>query len=223
MVLKSILTPQLVLQLRTVLLPELFLAGAESAGGEARRAKNNRQLSAQTHPVGAECASLVSAALQASSVLRNLAVPARMTQPMFNLYEAGMSYGSHMDAAMMDTPAGPMRADLSMTIFLSEPSDYDGGELVSVSSDGTVRTIKLEAGDAVLYAAATLHEVRPVTRGSRLAGIVWIQSAVPDQGRRDVLMELDRARHALEGGDGVEVRQRLIVVRENLIRLWAQP
>ena len=223
MVLKDVLAPQLLLQLRALLAAELFSAGAESASGEARRVKNNQQLSERSNPVGAECADLVAAALQANLVLRNLAIPARMTRPLFNLYQAGMSYGAHSDAALMDSPGGPLRADLSMTIFLSAPSEYDGGELVSSAVDGTVRTVKLEAGDAVLYPAGTLHEVRPVTRGSRLASIVWIQSAVPEREQRDLLLELDRTRRALEDGNLAEVRQRMILVRENLVRLWARP
>ncbi len=222
MVLKTILTQLQLQQLRAVLVPDIFASGAESASGHARRVKNNRQVTEHTHPVGAQCANTVAAALQASAVLRNLALPVRMTRPLFNLYEPGMSYGAHTDAALMDTPTGALRADLSMTIFLSEPSEYEGGELVSTDTDGTVRTIKLDAGDAVLYSAATFHEVRPVTRGRRLAGIVWIQSAVADPAKRDIFLEMDRARLALENGDTAEVRLRMILIRENLVRLWAQ-
>jgi len=147
-----------------------------------------------------------------------------MTPPMFNLYGEGMSYGHHADAALMDSGSGiPMRSDLSLTVFLSDPSEYDGGELVFSSVEGMTMTAKLEAGQAVLYPSNMLHEVKPVTRGARLASIVWVQSAIADEPRRNILLELDHVRQALERGDMAQTRERLVLVRENLIRLFAQP
>ena len=222
-VLKSVLNAGQLKQLRAQLDPALFQPAQETAFGIARQAKRNLQLGPD-HAVGRSCAESVLQALQAHGPFLQAALPVRMTPPMFNLYAEGMSYGHHADAALMDSGSGiPMRSDLSLTVFLSDPSEYDGGELVFSSVEGMTMTAKLEAGQAVLYPSNMLHEVKPVTRGARLASIVWVQSAIADEPRRNILLELDHVRQALERGDMAQTRERLVLVRENLIRLFAQP
>jgi PKHD-type hydroxylase len=151
------------------------------------------------------------------------ALPAKVFPPLFNRYEAGSSFGSHVDNAIRQVPGTPVRVrtDISATLFLTEPSEYDGGELLVEDTYG-VHTVKLDAGHMVLYPASSLHQVRAVTRGVRLAAFFWIQSMVRDDGERTLLFDLDNAiqrvhRDLPDHASSVQ----LTSVYHNLLRRWA--
>ena len=218
----SVLNAAQVRQLRGALLPERFSSGAATADGDALRVKNNLQFTS-THPKWAPCSDLVIGAVNACRPLIQHALPVRMTPPLFNLYGQGMHYGKHTDAALMSAGGLPLRTDYSMTIFLSSPDEYEGGELVFTSVESVPMAAKLEAGSAVVYPSNTLHEVRPVTRGQRFAAILWMQSALPSEMQRNVVQELDRVRILLDDNNVVDAKERLKLARENLVRLLAQP
>lgn len=221
-VIESLLNPAQLNQLRSALAPEVFSDGSQSAQGLARQVKNNLQL-APSHPVAAQSAAVVLSAIHANAAFRSFAVPVRITTPIFNSHTEGMHYGPHTDSALMDAGGLPMRSDYSMTVFLSNPSEYEGGELSFTSSDNLPVNAKLDAGHAVLYPSNTLHEVRPVTQGVRLACVLWVQSAISQEPHRNLLHELDRVRHSLDAGDLEATRQRLVLVKENMTRLFANP
>ena len=163
-------------------------------------------------------------ALQASSLFMTAAVPLKVFPPLFNRYEGGGNFGTHIDNAIR-TAAGTahrIRTDLSATLFLSDPADYDGGEL-NVEDTYGVHSVKLPAGDLVLYPASSLHHVNAVTRGQRLGSFFWVQSMVRDDGCRTLLFDLDMAvqklsRDAPDHPTGVQ----LTGIYHNLLRRWAE-
>jgi PKHD-type hydroxylase len=197
-----------------------FVDGRLTAHGAAARAKNNRQASPENPGLDA-LQRLVLGALQRSEAFNGFALPLRLMPPMFNRYEPGMSYGDHVDRAVMSGGPAPVRTDLALTLFLSEPDAYDGGELV-VSSDFGPQRVKLARGSAVLYPASTLHRVEPVTRGVRLAAVTWVQSMVREHERRQLLAELGQIRRWVEqqSPDAAE-GLRLQKIRAQLLRWWA--
>lgn len=169
--------------------------GKLTAHGLARKVKNNLQLErTSAEPVDAD--RILFAALGRNQVFQAFAIPKRIASPTFARYEPGMDYGDHVDAAIMGTGTDAIRTDLACTIFLCDPGSYDGGELILELSFGE-QEIKLEAGEAIVYSATTLHRVAPVTKGVRLVALTWIQSAVPDERLRAILFDLSAAiRHA---------------------------
>ena len=197
-----------------------FADGAATAGRQARRVKQNEQLPREA-PLTKELGKIVSAALRRNAMFISGTLPCRMTEPMFNRYAGGMRYGAHVDNAVMYQPQA-LRTDVSVTLFLSEPSEYDGGELL-VDEVAIRQKIKLPAGSAIIYPSTSLHRVEPVTRGERLAAIVWVQSLVRDPGQRRILFDLDRATQSLtkKDPDSAEV-QLLSASYHNLLRLWAE-
>ncbi len=185
----------------------------------ASTVKHNEQIS-HGDQSAAEAGLLLRDALVAHPALSALSMPRQIARPTLARYRPGMTYGWHVDAAMFASQP-PMRSDLSCTVFISEPEEYDGGELEIQSAD-EVRSYKLAAGDAILYPSTTIHRVAPVLRGTRLVGITWLQSYIADAHRRDLLNQLDE----LRGLTGVvEQRERSLVllesVRSNLFRMWA--
>lgn len=221
-VFENLLSAAQVSQLREVLLPERFTDGAATAHGDALRVKKNMQFTS-THPKWAACSNMVIGAVNACQPLMQYALPIRMTPPLFNLYGEGMHYGQHTDAAMMSANGWPMRTDYSMTIFLSPPGEYEGGELVFTDTGKSHREVKLGVGSAVVYQSNTLHEVRTVTRGQRFAAIMWMQSALPSETQRNVVQTLDQVRELLDGNKTADARDQLRLARENLVRMFAQP
>lgn len=202
-----------------------WIDGNATSGAGAALTKRNRQL-----PEACEASRagqrVVQAALAANALFLSAALPARILPPLFNRYGAGETFGAHVDNAIrIDGATGVrMRTDLSATLFLSEPGEYDGGELTIEGPFGAV-PYKLEAGDLLLYPASSLHRVTPVTRGERLASFFWIQSLVRDDAARAMLFDLDQSIQALvpdRGGDDPEVL-RLTNVYHNLVRRWADP
>jgi len=172
--------------------------------------------------LAAEAAALVRAGLEAHQVFRAASLVRRMRDPMFARYETGEEYGLHVDDALMGSGPDPLRTDLSVTVFLSPPTAYDGGELVLDSPAGE-QTIKLDAGSAVLYPSTFLHRVAPVTRGERRVAVTWVQSLVRSAEQRAILFDLDQARRDLFAREGRSPAFDLIAKSyANLLRLWAE-
>ena len=189
-----------------------WVDGLASAGQQAGRVKNNRQLAVGS-PDATELGELVKKALLGHEHFAPLALPRRMSPPLFSRYEVGMEYGPHTDDAVRARDG--LRTDLAATLFLSELSEYDGGELVVLNSP-----VKLPAGDLVLYPATTVHRVAPVTRGARLAVVFWVQSLIRSHEQREILLSLHGVLTAL--GEHPQALP-LASVQQNLLRLWAEP
>jgi PKHD-type hydroxylase len=194
--------------------------GQETAGWHARVVKRNHQ----AEPADmAEAAAIVAQALAANSVFASAVLPQRVSPILFNRYEAGMDYGPHVDDAVMSAGGARLRSDVSFTLFLDEPQDYEGGELV-IDSAGDEQAYKLAAGACVVYPATHLHRVAPVTRGRRHAAVGWAQSLVREAPRREILFDLDTARRAVFEQHGKnDTFDRLAKTYANLLRLWAEP
>lgn len=198
--------------------------GKVTAGHQSAQVKRNLQIPEQS-PTAAQLRELVLRCLGQSAHFVSAALPQRIFPPLFNRYEGGMSFGSHVDNAVRVSPdtGERIRTDLSATLFLSDPSSYDGGELVVEDTYGS-HAIKLPAGDLILYPASSLHHVTPVTRGARLASFFWIQSLVRDPSRRAILFDLDLAVIQLNGEKPAShVSVLLSGVYHNLLRQWIEP
>lgn len=218
----DVLTPDEVKWIRETLGGAEWVDGRVTAGHQSARAKQNMQLP-EGHPAAAKLGDVVVAALERSPLFMSAALPLKVFPPLFNRYEGGQSFGNHVDNAIRQVTGTPhrVRTDLSATLFLSAPEEYDGGELVVEDTYG-VHSVKLPAGHLILYPASSLHHVRPVTRGARIASFFWIQSMVRDDGERTLLFDLDTAiqRISREAPDHPSVLQ-LTGVYHNLLRRWA--
>lgn len=199
-----------------------FADGRDTAGTAAGRVKRNQELR-RDHPARQKLAGALLSALYARPEFRYGALPARVGTPLFARYTAGMAYGEHIDDPLMGEPGAMYRSDLAMTLFLSEPESYGGGELVIATPFGE-QSFKLAAGSAVLYPATTRHRVNPVVDGERLVMVTWLQSMVADDARREVLYQLWQAREELlaREPDGTATA-RLDSGYTNLLRMWAEP
>ena len=202
-----------------------WVDGNVTSGEGAALTKRNQQLE-EGSALAAAARSQVQAALAASALFLSAALPARILPPMFNRYGIGDGYGAHVDNAIrVDHGSGAqMRTDLSATLFLSDPGEYDGGALTIEGAFGAI-DYKLNAGGLLLYSASSLHRVAPITRGERLASFFWIQSLVRDDAAREMLLTLDQSVQTLtqdRGGDDGEVL-RLTSLYHNLVRRWADP
>jgi PKHD-type hydroxylase len=199
-----------------------WIDGRVTAGHQSALAKDNVQLP-EDHPVAREIGDLILTALQNNPLFMAAALPLKVFPPLFNRYQGGQSFGTHVDNAVRQVTGTPhrVRTDLSATLFLASPDEYDGGEL-SVEDTYGLHNVKLPAGHLILYPATSLHHVRPVTRGARLASFFWIQSMVRDDGERTLLFDLDMAiqRIGAEAPDHQAVIQ-LTGVYHNLLRRWA--
>ena len=225
--LKNILTQDEVQSARTLLDAQdaPWVDGRTSAGGQAVAHKRNEQLakdSAQSH----ELRALVLAALQRDALFFSAALPKKIFNPLFNRYSGSSNfYGDHVDGAVLrsKSPDQWVRSDISCTLFLAEPEEYDGGELLIEEMYGP-QAIKLPAGDLVLYPSKSLHRVMPVTRGARVSSFMWMQSLIRDDGDREMLFRLDVAtqRVGLEKGPKDQAVIELTGVYHNLLRRWAE-
>ncbi len=197
-----------------------FVDGRSSAGRKARQVKKNQQL-VQGSPKSRELSVIVLRAIDGNSDISKIALPNRVAPILFNRYEPGMEYGFHMDMAIQQSKAGPFRTDISMTLFLSAPDSYQGGEL-EIETDMGAQQIKLAAGDVLLYASTSLHRVKPVHSGTRLAAVTWFQSLVGDPARRQILYEIQSVRDwLLQNRPNSAEDNTLAKVHGNLLRLWA--
>lgn len=194
--------------------------GKASAGLAAERVKNNQELSVSDERMTA-LNRIVMGRLIANPIYLNAALPHRVAAPFYARYAPGMAYGNHVDDPVMGTE-DRYRTDISITVFLSPMETYDGGELVIQTAFGE-RTVKLPAGDAILYPSSSIHRVAEVTRGERLVAVTWVQSLVRDAARRELLYDLSLARDKLleKDPEGDEAR-RVHSAYVNLVRMWAE-
>jgi PKHD-type hydroxylase len=208
--------------IRTALTTAEWVDGRITAGHHSERVKRNRQID-ERNPLARRLGTTIIAALDRSALFLSAALPLKIVPPIFNRYEGGETYGNHVDGAIRPVPGTPLRVrtDLSATVFLSPPEDYDGGELVVDDTYGAHR-VKLPAGSLILYPGSSLHRVEPVTRGVRVAAFFWIESMVRDDGQRRLLFDLDNSVQQIAGAmpDSPAVAQ-LYNVYHNLLRQWA--
>jgi PKHD-type hydroxylase len=220
--LPRILDPDELHRARALLEAAPWEDGRATAGGQAAQAKNNQQLPPDGDASRALQA-IVLGALDRSPAFLAAALPKKLFPPRFNRYTGATNhYGRHVDSAVRFTSNGArVRTDLSCTLFLSDPADYDGGQLV-VHGTGASQQAKFAAGDAVLYPGTSVHEVLPVTRGERLAAFFWIESMVRSNEQRELLHQMDMALMALRGSDGDNpATVALTGTYHNLLRMWA--
>ena len=200
-----------------------WIDGRVTAGHQSAQVKQNRQL-AEHAETAIELGKIVLGAVSRSALFISAALPNRIFPPLFNCYEVGDGFGTHIDNAIRIASGTGMRVrtDVSATLFISEPGDYDGGELIVEDTYGT-HSVKLPAGGLVLYPASSLHHVKPITRGRRIASFFWIQSMVRDDGQRALLFDLDNAIRRL-GADHPAHSSvvQLTGVYHNLLRSWAE-
>jgi PKHD-type hydroxylase len=200
-----------------------WIDGCGTAGAQSATVKRNMQLP-EGSPAARELGDRVLDALARCPLFVSAAIPLRIFPPLFNRYGVGQSFGTHVDGAIRAVPGIPIRirTDLSVTLFLAEPDEYDGGELTVEDKYGT-QEVKLPAGDLVLYPSTSLHHVKPVTRGARIASFFWLQSMVRDDNARTMLFDLDQTIQQLSAERGIEdpACVRLTGIYHNLIRHWA--
>lgn len=203
-----------------------WVDGRATAGHQGALVKRNLQI-AEDAPVAHELGAIILGALERHPLFLSASLPGIVYPPMFNRYEAdgGMHFGRHVDGAVRLLPGTGMkiRTDVSATLFLSSPDEYDGGELQVDDTYGT-HSVKLPAGDLVLYPASSVHRVTPVTRGARIAAFFWVQSLVRDDAQRALLFDLDMALVRLtQDMPGNEALVSLTGSYHNLLRMWAEP
>lgn len=219
----GVLNKQAVAELRAELASHDWVDGARSSGAQAATLKNNMQFPVDT-PGFATLSQRVGDALSRQPLFVSAVLPRHMLPPMFNCYSGGGRYGNHVDNALQrDRFSGQqVRTDVSTTVFLSEPNEYEGGELIIEDTYGE-HEVRLAAGDAIVYPATSLHRVEPVTEGSRIAAFLWTQSWVRDAWQRKLLFELDMNILKLRAqlGDSEEVLG-LTSTYHNLLRQWSE-
>lgn len=220
----DVLSKEQVRRCREVLDAAEWVDGRATAGFQGAKVKRNRQL-AEDSAVSRELGAFILGVLERNPLFISAVLPARVYPPLFNRYEGGETFGDHIDNAVRLLPdsAQKIRTDVSSTLFLAEPDEYDGGELMIEDTYGT-HTVKLPAGWMVVYPGTSLHRVNPVTRGARVASFFWTQSMVRDDGQRTLLFDLDSAIQRLgaqQGDEGALVR--LTGCYHNLLRMWAEP
>ena len=219
-VLAGIIPANVLTQIRTRLAAGKFISGKLSAVGKASAIKDNLLLSPDS-PGAGEIAELLAGALQTNAAFQTATWPDAMLRPLICRYDVGMTYGDHVDAAIMGESPDQIRCDIAITICLNDASDYDGGELV-IDSAGVPRSWKGRAGDAIVYPADTLHRVSPVTRGARDVAVSWIQSMVREPERRRILFDLRAALDAFDASAAPPAEtEALRRSYFNLIRMWA--
>ena len=207
---------------RQLLAEAEWIDGRVTAGHQSALTKDNMQLP-ETHPAAKQLGDMIMGALERSPLFMAAALPLKVFPPLFNRYKGGQSFGSHVDNAIRQVNGTPhrVRTDLSATLFFSNPDEYEGGELVVEDTYG-VHQVKLPAGNLILYPASSLHHVRPVTSGERIASFFWIQSMIRDDGERTLLFDLDMSIQQLS----MDVPQHGAIVSltslyHNLLRRWA--
>jgi PKHD-type hydroxylase len=223
----DILSAEQVAQFRQALDAAEWIDGKATVGPQGAQVKRNQQL-ADASALRQQLGETVLAALALNPLYHSAVLPLRTLPPRFNRYQGGGQYGFHVDGSVMSVamgtgqPPASLRSDISCTLFLCEPAEYDGGELIVNDTYGE-HEIKLPAGDLIVYPASSLHRVQPVTRGARLASFFWVQSLVRDDGQRQLLFELDASIQSLTQGDADRnAVLQLTGVYHNLLRRWAE-
>ena len=213
----DILTAEQAASCRSKIEKAEWVDGKITAGHQSARAKDNLQIP-ENHPLAQEMGEAILISLERNPLFVSAALPYKVFPPLFNRYEGGHSFGNHVDNSIRQI----IRTDLSATLFLTDPADYDGGELVIEDTYG-VHSVKLPAGHLILYPATSLHNVRPVTRGARISSFFWIQSMVRDDGKRTILFDMDTAIQRIsETAPEHQSVMELTAVYHNLLRRWAE-
>jgi len=219
----KVLTPEQVAECRRALEQADWIDGKATVGEQGALRKQNRQLDERS-PVTRQLGELILSSLARNKLFFSAALPLRTVPPLFNRYEGGEHYGTHFDGAVRAVPGTNhfLRTDLSSTLFLSEPAEYDGGELVIFDTYGQ-HDVKLAAGDLILYSSGALHRVNPVTHGCRIAAFFWTQSFVPDDAQRELLFSLDTTIQDIRRQFG-ESEQTVALASHyhKLLRMWTQ-
>jgi len=221
----AVLSPEQLAEVRRLVDAGVWEDGKKTAGQQSELAKRNLQLPASSDQ-GQAAGKIIMDALANNGLFMSAALPDRVFPPLFNRYDAGAGHGfdNHVDNAIryLEDKSARIRTDLSATLFLADPDDYDGGELIVEDTYGE-HAVKLPAGDVILYPSTSLHRVQPVTRGSRIASFFWIQSMVRDDGQRTLLLEMDAAIRTLatDLGDKNPSIVALTGTYHNLLRRWA--
>jgi len=219
---EGVLSPDQVARCRQTLQAQDWVDGRVTAGEQSARAKRNLQVP-EDAPAARELGEMILGVLGRNPQFVSAALPLRVFPPLFNRYDEGMAFDNHVDNTIRF--AGPVRfrTDLSATLFLTEPGDYDGGELIVEDTYGE-HAVKLAAGDMILYPASSLHRVAPITHGSRWASFFWVQSMIRADAQRSLLYELDNAIQALSAqvGQGDAAVVSLAGTYNNLLRMWAE-
>ena len=217
----NVLNAEQVARCRAVMEKAAWIDGRVTAGHQSAQVKNNLQLP-QNSPEAHELGDMVLTALSRNSVFTSAVLPKQVFPPLFNRYDAGMTFGAHVDNAIRAGSGARIRTDVSSTLFITGPEDYDGGELVVEDTYGT-HAVKLPAGHMIVYPATSLHHVTPITRGSRIASFFWTQSMIRDESRRSLLFDMDMAivKLAHDHPQHASVVE-LTAVYHNLLRQWAE-
>jgi len=219
----DVLSAAEVTQFREALARADWADGRVTAGAQAAQVKHNLQLT-EEHPVARELGDVILRKLARHPLFTSAALPLKVFPPLFNKYEGGGNFGMHIDTAVRYTSLPPhrVRTDISATLFLAGPEEYDGGELTVEDTYG-VHKVKLPAGHLILYPATSLHEVKPVTRGARIAAFFWVQSMVRDDAKRQMLFDMDNAIQRLNRDvPNHPSAVQLTGVYHNLLRTWAE-
>ena len=218
-----VLTPAQVCEARALLESADWIDGRATAGHQGARVKDNMQLPVD-HPVARQVGELILRALAQNPLFMSAALPLHILPPMFNRYSGGQTFGNHIDGSIRTVPGTGhrLRTDLSCTLFFANPEDYDGGELIIEDTYGS-KSVKLPAGQMILYPSTSLHQVTPVTRGTRLCSFFWLQSMIRDGGQRALLYDMDVAIQGL--GPAQATHPSVISLTgtyHNLLRQWAE-
>jgi PKHD-type hydroxylase len=217
----NVLTPEELETIVNSLEKAEFAEGKLTAGIYVKDVKNNTQLKSDTETYE-EMEEVVKEALRSNSLFKMVARPKTITPIIFSRYKEGMYYGLHTDNAIMGDEENLIRTDLSMTLFLSPPSSYEGGELVFETTQGQ-EAFKLEAGSMIVYPTTTLHRVEPIRKGVRLAAVAWVQSIIRHSYQREILFDLESVRTSLFNKSGKTPEIELLSkTLSNLLRLWAE-
>lgn len=221
MIIPDLLDVETLSTIRSMLDKEQFVDGKFSAGRDALRVKNNEELQANEQITG-KLNQLVLGALYEHPTFQAAAMPLKLSSACFARYQKGMAYGQHIDDAIMGPRGGQYRTDVSLTIYLSGPDKYEGGELIIETEQGE-QSIKLPVGHAVLYPSGSLHQVAEVTSGERLVAVAWVQSMVKDPQQRALLYDLYVVKETLQGvSPDAEATARANRAYINLYRQWAE-
>lgn len=206
-----------------VLAKATFRDGARTAGRDAKRIKNNQELDRDATPQADLLEALVVRALQLNPDFGDQVLARNFSRPIVSRYADGMEYGLHVDNPLMGSGHGFLRTDVSVTLFLADPASYDGGAL-ELQIEGETREVKLPRGHAVAYTTGTPHRVTPVTRGARIAAVLWAESIVADPHKRRILADMQRTSHLMvEKHAGSEEADLFLKGYYDLMRLWARP
>ncbi len=219
----DVLTAEQILRARTAFEKAEWVDGKVTAGYQSSKAKNNQQIP-ENHPVARELGDMIIEALGKNALFLSAALPLRVFPPLFNRYQGGQAFGTHVDNAIRQVTGTPhrIRTDLSATLFFCDPHEYEGGELCVEDTYG-VNSVKLPAGHMILYPATSLHHVKPVTKGVRTCSFFWIQSMVRDDGHRALLFDLDTSiQHISRDHPDHPSAVGLTGVYHNLLRQWAE-